>query len=137
MVLYAFSLLFSTIRIKVKLASTAPRVADLLLDSLPLKLVSAVFSLSFLPWLLFLLGIILSVPITAFMDAARRRKAIEAVNPSTDEQGEASADDEVVGEEVVAEEVEVADGGFGEDTFGGGDFGENAPNRAFDDDPFK
>ena len=83
------------------------------------------------------MGIILSVPITAYVDASRRKKALEAANPPANDEGEALAADEAVVEEVAGEGMDGADGDFGGDTFGGDDFGGDSPSGDFDDDPFK
>lgn len=104
-------------------------------------LVFAVFSLSFLPWLLLLLGIVLAVPITAFMDASRRKKEQEALNPPAEDAGEGFDAEDAVHEEVVGEGIVEAEGGFGDGGFGddafGGDFGGGSTESAFDDDAFK
>lgn len=89
------------------------------------------FSISFLPWLLLLLGVVLSIPIVAYMESNRRKKAAAAAAPpeteETPEEGEegfgeeAGFDDTFGSEEVIAAE---------------GDLGE-VGNEEFDEDAFK
>lgn len=90
------------------------------------------FSISFLPWLLLLLAIILSVPIVSFVETNRRKKALAAAT-SEAQAGEGEPDDEGVFAEDPAS-------GFGEEAVpAGGGFGqpEDAELAGFDDDAFK
>lgn len=87
-------------------------------------------SISFLPWLLLLLGIVLSVPVVSYVENNRRKKAAEAAAPPAEE-GAADEEDEF-GEEP----------GFDE-SFGGeeviaaeGDLGQTEGDQ-FDEDAFK
>lgn len=84
------------------------------------------FSLSFLPWAVLLLGIILSIPIVSVVENKRRKKALAAMQP---EGG-------VVEEEAMVEMDE--SGGFGDD-IPAADPASDDPfaNANFDDDPFK
>lgn len=89
------------------------------------------FSISFLPWLLLLLGVVLSIPIVAYTESNRRKKAAAAAaatqadaTPVEEEEGfgeVAGFDDTFGGEEVIAAE---------------GDLGE-VGNDEFDEDAFK
>lgn len=85
-------------------------------DSVP-QVSTAVFSISFLPWVLFLLAIVISIPVASFVENRRRAKLISTA--ASQQQEEAPAD-------TIEEGIMETDGGFG--SFGG------AP---LDDDPFK
>jgi len=78
---------------------------------------TAVFSLSFLPWVLFLLAIVISIPVASFVDNRRRAKMVNAAASQKQEEAPAATIEEGISE---------TDGGFG--SFGA------AP---LDDDPFK
>ena len=85
------------------------------------------FSLSFLPWAVLLLGIILSIPIVSFVENSRRKKALAAMQPEGNDGLE---------EEAMVEMDESA--GFG-DEMAGAEPASDDPfaNANFDDDPFK
>lgn len=87
-------------------------------------------SLSFLPWLLLLLGIVAAIPIVSFVETNRQKKAMAAAAPPED-----AAAPEAEGEEVFDAPAE---DGFPADA-GDGGFGQPAdPDMsAFDDDTFK
>ncbi|WP_164101319.1 hypothetical protein [Candidatus Laterigemmans baculatus] len=82
-------------------------------------------SISFLPWLLLLLGIVLAIPIVSFVETSRQKKALAAAEPPAEE-GEIA---EAEGEEVFAED---AGAGFGDDA--GFPSGEAAGGEGFGDD---
>ena len=96
-------------------------------------MVNEVFSISFLPWLLLILAIIIAIPVFAALDAARRKKEFAEANPpsETDQMADEGFSEEVAVVDSSAEEGVAVDN-FGNDAFGGNDFG-----GAFDDDAFK
>jgi hypothetical protein len=89
-----------------------------------------VLSISFLPWMLLLLAIILSVPIVGFVESSRRKKELEANRPVDDQPIDGQEVEDGVGEEVAGE-------GFAEAGTDGVDVGDNAFEGAFDEDAFK
>lgn len=91
-------------------------------------------SISFLPWLLLLLGIVAAIPIVNFVETSRRKKALAAAAPPA--------------EEVAMEDAQGAEAdGFGDepidafaaDDAASGDFAQPADDdmAAFDEDAFK
>ena len=78
-------------------------------------------SISFLPWLLLLLGVVLSVPIVSYMENNRRKKAAEAAAAPPAEEEALEEEDEVgfgeegeFGESYGSEEVIAAEGDLGQ-----------------------
>lgn len=123
--------------------TVSPSAAFLIHFEYPATRHSPVLSISFLPWLLLLLGIVLSIPIVSFVETSRQKKALEAAAA----EGEGAEEE---GEEVFAEDAEAGfgdDGGFpgggamsADEGFGQpGEFGQpdNAELAGFDDDAFK
>lgn len=85
------------------------------------------FSLSFLPWVVLLLGIVLSIPIVSYVENSRRKKALAAMQP---EGGDGLEDEAVVEIDEAAE--------FGDDMVGGTPASDDPfANSDFGDDPFK
>lgn len=90
-----------------------------------------VLSISFLPWILLLLGIVISIPVVGMMESKKRKKEMAAAQAEYDAQQRARevADDDGMMQEEMP--VAASDGGFG-------DFGSSDPQMAgFDDDAFK
>lgn len=101
--------------------------------SLTTVVVRRVFSLSFLPWMLLLLAVVLSVPIVSFVESSRRKKELAALQAQSVEPG-------LDGENGIVEDgVGLADdGGFGDGGFGDGGFGDGGlGDSGFGDDTFK
>jgi hypothetical protein len=93
-------------------------------------------SISFLPWMLLLLGIVLSVPIVGMVESKRRKRELAAARAELEAQQRelevANADGELPDEGAA---VAVADGADAFSGFGGGAAsGQASP---FDDDAFK
>lgn len=87
-------------------------------------------SISFLPWLLLLLGVVLSVPVVSYLENNRRKKAAEAAAAPPAEEGLEEKDEAEFGEEANyddsfgSEEVIAAEGDLGQ--VEGDDFDEKA-----------
>lgn len=100
------------------------------------------FSISFLPWLLLLLGIVLAIPIVSFVETSRQKKALAAAaGPASEGEAEFA---EAEGEEVFGDEAEAGfaeEGGLPSDEGMAADGGFGQPGDAemagFDDDAFK
>lgn len=93
-------------------------------------------SISFLPWMLLLLGIVLAVPIVGMVESQRRKRELAAARAEMEAQQremEVAGADGVLPEEGAA--VAVAEGADAFSGFGG----EPASGQAspFDDDAFK
>jgi hypothetical protein len=95
--------------------------------SLTTVVVRRVFSLSFLPWMLLLLAVLLSVPIVSFVESSRRKKELAALQEQSAEPGLEGEDGMMVADDGtgLAEDGGFGDGGFGDGGFGDGGLGDD------------